>query len=523
MRKTDDLIDDFSRCSRQMFSAFAIIALFISAADSKTYYVATNGNNSSPGSQTQPFATLQKGIEAAGPGDTVYVRGGVYKIVNLTGSAGVQFNKSGTSEEKRICYFAFPGETPVFDFSNLKIQPDPNYTQGFNVTGAWLHLKGFEVCNVPMNTRSNTGISVGGNAHDNIFELLNIHHIFGSGFFINTTTGGHQIINCDSHDNYDPYSHQGNGENADGFGVHYQKTGKSTIFKGCRAWWNSDDGWDFISQEVPVIVENCFTMGHGYVNYGTERAGNGNGFKIGSSKTGIRHIVKNCAAWKNRASGFYANHSSGGNTWYNNTSYSNGTQYNMWASTWDANGNRTDGVILTGSKRHIMRNNIGFPNKNSYIDGYGVDTKNNTWDLSITPAASDFLSLDDPSMTVTGRSLDSIPGMLGPRKADGSLPDVNFLKLAPGSKMIDKGEDVGIPFTAVAPDLGAFESGIITNVEFSINHSSGTPLKTAHKVYPQISIGNRSRYTGNSMYSISGKKSSVVPAVMPSSGIYIIK
>ena len=89
--------------------------------------------------------------------------------------------------------------------------------------------------------------------------------------------------------------------------------------------------------------------------------------------------------------------------------------------------------------------------------------------------------------------------------------------------MIDKGEDVGIPFTAVAPDLGAFESGIITNVEFSINHSSGTPLKTAHKVYPQISIGNRSRYTGNSMYSISGKKSSVVPAVMPSSGIYIIK
>ena len=126
-------------------------------------------------------------------------------------------------------------------------------------------------------------------------------------------------------------------------------------------------------------------------------------------------------------------------------------------------------------------------------------------------------------MTVTGRSLDNIPGMLGPRKADGSLSDVHFLKLAPGSKMIDKGEDVGIPFTAVAPDLGAFESGIITNVEFSINHSSGTPLKTAHKVYPQISIGNRSRYTGNSMYSISGKKSSVVPAVMPSSGIYIIK
>jgi len=43
--------------------------------------------------------------------------------------------------------------------------------------------------------------------------------------------------------------------------------------------------------------------------------------KVGSSKTGIRHTVMNCVAWKNKANGFYANHSSGGNTWYNNTSF----------------------------------------------------------------------------------------------------------------------------------------------------------------------------------------------------------
>ena len=53
---------------------------------------------------------------------------------------------------------------------------------------------------------------------------------------------------------------------------------------------------------------------------------------MGSSQTGIRHIVQNNVAWKNKAAGFYANHSSGGNTWYNNTSYMNGTQYNMLAS-----------------------------------------------------------------------------------------------------------------------------------------------------------------------------------------------
>jgi len=94
-------------------------------------------------------------------------------------------------------------------------------------------------------------------------------------------------------------------------------------------------------------------MGAGYSNYGTGAGGNGNGFKMGSSKTGVRHTITNCVAWKNKANGFYANHSSGGNTWYNNTSFQNGTQYNMLASTWsepNGKGTRTDGVTLSGTR-----------------------------------------------------------------------------------------------------------------------------------------------------------------------------
>jgi MYXO-CTERM domain-containing protein len=170
----------------------------------------------------------------------------------------------------------------------------------------------------------------------------------------------------------------------------------------------------------------------------------------------------NCVAWKNKANGFYANHSSGGNTWYNNTSFQNGTQYNMMASTWsepNGGGTRTDGVILTGDKVHIMRNNIGYPNKNQYITGYGVDTAFNTWDLNITPAAKDFLSITDPSLTVTGKALETVSPAMGPRQADGSLPNVDFLKLAAGSAMIDKGTNVQLPFVGAAPDLGAYEYG----------------------------------------------------------------
>jgi hypothetical protein len=54
---------------------------------------------------------------------------------------------------------------------------------------------------------------------------------------------------------------------------------------------------------------------------------------------------------------------------------------------------------------------------------------------------------------------------LQPRKADGSLPDVELMHLVDGSDLIDRGEDVGLPFTGSAPDLGAFELGATTMTE----------------------------------------------------------
>jgi parallel beta-helix repeat protein len=168
---------------------------------------------------------------------------------------------------------------------------------------------------------------------------------------------------------------------------------------------------------------------------------------MGSSQTGIRHIVQNNVAWKNKAAGFYANHSSGGNTWYNNTAYSNGVQYNMLASSFDAAGNITGTIVLTGSKVHILRNNVGFPAKNSNMDG--VDSGHNTWDLSLGETGADFANTDPT-------------GCDGPRQANGSMPAAcTFMKLKVGSPLIDKGTDVGLPFAGAAPDLGAYEYGAL--------------------------------------------------------------
>jgi len=433
------------------------------SAGAAEYYVSPTGSDANPGTIDKSFGTIQKGADTAVAGDTVWLRGGTYAITTpKSSSAGLLFSKSGTSDSNRIKYWAYPGELPVVDFSNMTISTT-GYTMGFSISGSWLHFKGIEECCVPMNTFSNNGFAVTSGGND-IFENLNMHHNSGNGIFIGSkSAGGHLVLNCDAHDNYDATSNQGQGQNADGFGVHYQTTGDRTILRGCRAWWNSDDGYDLINQEVPVTVENSWAFGNGYADYGNTNpsSGNGNGFKMGSSKTGVRHLVQNNVAWKNKASGFYANHSSGGNTWYNNTSFQNGTQYNMLAS--DPNDSSTT-IILTGDLVHIMRNNIGFPNKNTNMTG--VDTQFNSWDLNLTPANKDFLSVTDPSMTVKDVSAES-SGALGPRQADGSLPNVDFLKLIAGSQMIDKGTDVGLPFVGGAPDLGAYEFGAAGGVSGS--------------------------------------------------------
>src|SRR5215831_11099283 len=413
------------------------ILLAPAAAQAAEWYVSPSGSDSAAGSSAAPFATLSKANSVAAAGDTIWVRGGTYYLTSQ-----LVLSRSGTSDTNRTKIWAYTGETPVLDASRYVTTNTAADVPVVLVTGSWMHLRGLEIGNAKVGASGDHSYSLlrTKNASNNTFELLNLHGGFGPGLFVDTGNGGNLILNCDSWNNYDVNGSQGDGQNGDGFGVHYQTSGPSTVIRGCRAWNNSDDGYDFISQEVPVTIEGSFATG-----MGRGSGGNGNGFKIGSSQTGVRHIVQNNVAWKNKASGFYANHSTGGNTWYNNTSYMNGTQYNMLASSFDSSGNVTGTITLTGSKVHIMRNNVGFPNKNANMTG--VDTMFNTWDLNITQASTDFASTSDTGCT-------------GPRQADGSMPSAcTFLQLKAGSPLIDKGVNVGLPFVGAAPDLGAYEFG----------------------------------------------------------------
>jgi len=432
---------------------------------SATYYVAPSGNDNAAGTQAQPYATPAKGQSMAQPGDTVSLRGGTYFFKSSVDEIGLDLTKSGTSG-KLIHYMAYPGEIPVFDFYGMTAQ---KRVKGVNVTGSYLHLKGIEMKGVTqvdaLKAHESWCIYVNGGNH-NVFETLNLHHHMGPGLFI-VEGADNLVLNCDSHDNYDAYSYAGDvlspGENADGFGFHGRKTTSTgNVFRGCRAWWNADDGYDFIYAATDVLVENCWAWNNGYKAGTTQAAGNGNGFKVGGY--GLpptvpdklpQHTVRFSLAFNNRAAGFYQNHHPVSNFYYNNTSFNNkAANFNLLGY---GLSNADDKASLG-----ILRNNVAFQGTalSNATSGNGVDAKSNSWNLSLTVSNNDFQSVDTN-------------GVGGPRQADGGLPHIPFLKLKSGSALIDKGVDIQLPFTGSAPDLGADEYGAPTGIHVPIRIRTG--------------------------------------------------
>src|SRR5690349_13748539 len=131
---------------------FLFLLLSTATAFPKVYYVAPNGNDADMGTKIQPLATIQKAQELVNPGHTVYIRSGLYKAPadRFARKASIfayctYLDKSG-KPNARINYWAYPGEHPLFDFSEVK--PEGFRVVGFQVMGSWIHIKGLEVTGI---------------------------------------------------------------------------------------------------------------------------------------------------------------------------------------------------------------------------------------------------------------------------------------------------------------------------------------------------------------------------------------
>jgi hypothetical protein len=396
-------------------------------------YVSPSGRDTNPGTKDAPLYSLSEAVAASFPGDVIYMRGGTYAY-----SATVMIDKAGTSN-KPISIVAFPGERPVLDYSSWKPATE---TLRFNGRGIflstkaqWWTLKGLEICNAPDNAIKSEGGHI-------TFDQCIFHHNGDSGLQIGlnkdslkTNSNPQQfaaynlVLNCDSYRNADIATKF---ENADGFACKLY-AGKGNRFVGCRAWENADDGWDFYQTSHEIVLDHCWSWHNGDPTFWNlaEFQGDGNGFKLGGADTFCPVKVLNCVAldcqW-GTAAGFAYNNNTAPFTLYNCLAVNCGKPYKLRQP-----GNTLKNCVDVNAVKPAPRD-IALP----------ATQENNTWTVGIVATTDDFISLS---------ALDAI----APRQADGSLPDNGFARLKPGSKLIDRGANVGLPFTGSAPDLGPYE------------------------------------------------------------------
>lgn len=451
----------------------------------KDYYLAPGGTGNGM-TIDKPFGDPIKAFAALKAGDVLYVRGGTYYL-----SQTIKVNQTGTAD-KRICVFAYPGDTerPVFDFSG---QPRSTSTEAasyrgvmHNIGANYWHYRGLDFCHAADN-----GMKLEGSYC--VVELCRFYGNEDTGLqqgFGKDSKGNNTrntefkygryniIVNCDAYDNHDPWT---NGGNADGFAIKLYP-GPGNEFHGCRAWHNSDDGWDLYYTVFPIVVDNCWVLNNGFDK------GNANGFKMGGCKQGGTstgaHVFKNCIAAFHAKKGFDQNHHREGSYLINDLSFGNGINYGY-------NMEKPD------YGNWVLRNCVGFAYGSQKMERNSAftiapDIDYCTWTtLDHTNPMGEKASSNGTSYSKTiGNYASEYEDLsyetaIGDRQENGELP-LKFGRLKAGSKLIDTATPItdfktidahktayeyadnapqnwsvtlNIPYVGKAPDYGPYEFG----------------------------------------------------------------
>lgn len=315
------------------------------------YYVAPDGSIANDGkswdSPYPMFEMLKGEYLQLKPGDTVYVKPGVYEsnsMVTVPNSVSGAYNKYirivNAALEKEESGYQGSETLVTLDFSAQIFASDQ---RGVQIYGNYIYWYGIDVCGAGDN-----GIYIGGSY--NTVEFCEFYNNRDTGLQLGRADGSlttidqwpsyNLIKNCTSHNNYDNETY---GENADGFAAKLT-VGYGNVFDGCIAYRNSDDGWDLYAKTDSgnigcVIIYNCVAFENGYLEYtqkenndrfpefdqgytevfGPEddaryfrtRDGDGNGFKLGGSVMEGDVEMYNCLSFNNRMHGVTDNSNPG--------------------------------------------------------------------------------------------------------------------------------------------------------------------------------------------------------------------
>jgi len=403
------------------------------AQTGSVYYVATDGNDNDSGTEFNPWRTINRAVAQVGPGDTVYVRGGVYnERVNFDNG------NSGNALDGYITYSSYPGEIAILDGSSVG-----GWGGGF-MSGlvsntrsvSYIVIKDFEIRNYPESGIILEAVN-GIGAHHIIIDGVETHHNDNAGIYVvggigSATTHHIEIRNCHAHHNL-----------GDDHGIKF----------------NGDDDGVLNREHVhDSIVENCIA--------------NDNHHQGIYSSTGNYNIIfRNNMAYNNGWAGIGA-HEMWDSTYENNVVYNNGygdseympdcivvydsrnmiIQHNTVADC-------PYGINIEGSN-NIARNNIFYNNRN------GVHTNQATFDYNLWYGG-----------VYSGRGTHSITA--DPQFVNPLIRDYH---LQSSSSAIDAGAPIGVDTDYegnARPQAGGYDIG-------AYEYGSGTPLPSPRDTIPPV-------------------------------------
>ena len=464
--------------------------LCVSAMSMATNYYAAPGAKGDGKSINTPGDLNTLANKTIAGGDSLFLLDGVYYV---TATVDVK-NAAGTAD-KMTFVGAYKDAHPIIDGSKMAYSNN-SQSNGLRTRKNYVHLK-----DITVRYTGFKGFLIGGsyNKIENCTAQANVDSGFGVKEADNCT-----FINCDSFDNFD-YQQGGTsspdfGGNADGF-CDKQFSGGGNTYINCRAWNNSDDGWDLYKRvtSAPIIFINCITYnnspeyydftgnprletdkswfdsvegktmktskGHIDTWYRTHYYNNGNknGFKIGGAGVATDVEMYRCLAIANTVKGFDQNYTQGNVKLYNCSAYDNKANYHF------------DSEPM---KSLDIKNSISYysheadytkPKDDWWKDVITVGNythSSNSWDMAgMAPADADFISLE-PASSIGGRD-------------DSGSFNVPTMRLAKGSKFIDAGEVIAgyndNDYKGSKPDLGwkEFEDEVPTAISEDLSTLNG--------------------------------------------------
>jgi hypothetical protein len=233
-------------------------------------------------------SALKSAVANARPGDVITISGTIYLTSTLqllnSGTSSAKINLTGgTLDCSRMSSgWCVKCNGSYWNITNMTIRNSPD-------CGLVFQSGGYNYVN-KVNTTNNkdSGLQIYNGAHDV------------------------SVNNSYSAENYDTAN---GGENADGYACKLS-AGKNNKFTSCRAYHNSDDGWDLYGQPYPVVMNSCTATNNGYGSNG-----DGNGFKLGKAGQSVQHSVVYSTSSNNKGCGYDGN----GNTGHITTTGSGGS------------------------------------------------------------------------------------------------------------------------------------------------------------------------------------------------------